>query len=434
MAAAIDPPSPPAANEPGGAGGSSTDDAAPPGWARWVSRISLVVALIAMTATIWAVGPGEIVAQLLAIGAGFVVIVAIEATSTVLDARAIYAVTRDHRELGFGRVLMAQIAGRAVNAVTPGGNLGEATKASVLTGSTSTTRAVAAVLFCGLASVIVQLAVIAIGAPLTAILLPLPAALRGALIGTGLLAGAVAVGLAILVRRGMLSSLIRVAVGLRLVSARRRARWRDKLATIDDRLRGAGGGRRAAVVYVIASKLLTWGSLWLIVAFAGYRMSIGELAALLSAGVVLTWISTLVPLGLGVTESGNYALFSALGAPPAFGVTLALARRVNQILYAAIGFTLLATMRVSATARRVAQRRKSRSTSCPPEPRSHPSSLRPRSPARGSRLRPRPRRRRSWRRLPSRRERSTSRSRSTSIATTEPPAPATSRSDYRPRP
>ena len=72
----------------------TTDDDASPGWARWVSRISFVVALVAMIATIWAVGLGTIADHMRAIGVWFAAIVALEVLSTFFDARAIHAMTR----------------------------------------------------------------------------------------------------------------------------------------------------------------------------------------------------------------------------------------------------------------------------------------------------------------------------------------------------
>ncbi len=52
-------------------------------------------------------------------------------------------------------------------------------------------------------------------------------------------------------------------------------------------------------------------------------------------------LSSLVPMGVGVSEGGYYKLFKALGENPARGVTLVLARRVTLIMYAAIGVVLV---------------------------------------------------------------------------------------------
>jgi uncharacterized membrane protein YbhN (UPF0104 family) len=75
-------------------------------------------------------------------------------------------------------------------------------------------------------------------------------------------------------------------------------------------------------------------------------MSPGQFLALLSAGLLIAWISTIVPMGLGLSEGGNAALFTLIGAPASLGLALALARRVNQVVFAAIGFIVLAADRV----------------------------------------------------------------------------------------
>ena len=348
-----DPPSPGIA-VPGGANVSCDEEDAPPGWARWVTRISLVLGIGALALTVVSVGPRALVAHVAEIGVWFLAVLALEGVITALDARAMHVLSCEPGGGGYRQVLFAQIAGRAVNLVTPAGAIGEATKASILTRTMSTSRAVAAVMFVALASGIFQLSVIAIGATLTALLLPLPAGLAAGLIVTAVIAATIAVTLAVLVRRGMLSSLVGIAVRLRLVSERRRRRWQVRLGRIDERLSGAQGtGRRAAVVYVMISKSLNWGSMWILLAATGYYASVGEMAALVSAGVVIGWISLIVPMGLGVTESGNYALFHALGAPPAHGVALAIARRFVHLTVAAIGFVLIGIWRASerATAR-----------------------------------------------------------------------------------
>lgn len=341
-------------------GGACERDEAPPGWARWVRRIVLPIAVIAMIVAIWSVGLTTILRHLATIGWWFALLFAIEGVITTFDAAAIHALACGPGGARYRHVLIAQIAGRAVNATTPSGTLGEATKASLLTETMSTDRAVAAVLYYSLAGAVIQLIVIALGAPLTAVFLDLAPALEIGLYVAGVVAAAIAIGLGLLVRRGMVSSIVDVGVKLRIVSARRRERWRRKLEKIDDRLHSTRNraARRRAVAYVFVSKCLTWTAVWLTLYAAGYSASFGELAALFSAGIVLSWIANMVPLGLGVTESGNYALFAALGIPPAFGVALALARRILYLGYAAVGFALLSTWRVSSRAAARLRRRR----------------------------------------------------------------------------
>ena len=61
------------------------------------------------------------------------------------------------------------------------------------------------------------------------------------------------------------------------------------------------------------------------------------------ARTLVSLISNVVPMGIGVSEAGNAALMAALGESPGLGVTTVLARRVIQMCYAAVGLMLMAT-------------------------------------------------------------------------------------------
>jgi len=326
----------------------TTQQPTPP-WLRWLSRISLMVGVVAIGLTAWSVGLANVAHHLRSIGWWFALTLGLDVVATAFDAGAIFALARHGPGLSFGRVLVAQMGGRAVNAVTPGGALGEAVKASVLAESVSANRAVAAVVYCGLVSVIVSLSMVALGAPLTGVFLTaLPDALRVVLVVGGVLAAGATIGLTVLVSRGMLSSIADLGVKVRLISGKRRERWKRRLEDIDQRLHGTrgSGARRIAAGCVMVSKAIGWVSLYVILRAVGYDVTIGMLAAILSASVILSWMSAIVPMGLGVAETGNYALFSALDAPATVGVALALARRVNQIVFAAVGFTVLGLWRL----------------------------------------------------------------------------------------
>lgn len=352
----------------------------PPRWVRWVTRVALVAGAVGLIATVWLVGPSTIAGHLRAIGWWFAALIAVDLAMTSCDAAAVHSLMRPD-DVPYGRVLIAQVSGRAVNAVTPGGNLGEALKASLLAEKSRGSHAVAAVMFCGLSSLCISLSMVAIGAPLTALLLDLHGALRLALLISGAAAAGVVVAIVLLVRRGMLESVGRFARRLRVVSARRLEKWTCKLAEVDEILSGASdpGARRRAALFVLASKTLGWFQTWLIVATAGYVLGVPELAAILSAGIVLGWISTIVPMGLGIAEGGNYGLFGIIGAPAALGVSLALARRVLQIFSAVIGFAVLGIYRLSTRRERASKRaaRASKKSATEP-PAASPSAVRAR--------------------------------------------------------
>lgn len=324
-------------------GGSS------PTWLKTVTRVSLVLGVVALAITVYAVGLDTLRGHLTAIGPWFAVLLVIEASATMCEAGAVYMLTRGPRAPSWRRVYVAQFAGRAVNSVTPGANVGEALKVSLLARECPTQRAIAAIMFVGLGAFVVSMSIVAIGSLVTAVMFPLPAVAVIALVTTGAVSGIVATSTVILVRRGMLSSIAGLAQRLHLISAARRERWSLKLEDLDARLRGGRpeDHRVAAAGLVLLSQILSRLTVAITIVATGYSIGGPQLIAILSAGVVLGWLSNVVPMGIGVAEGSNVALFSIIGAPPALGVALALAKRVNQIVFAALGFGVLAADRAA---------------------------------------------------------------------------------------
>jgi uncharacterized protein (TIRG00374 family) len=321
----------------------------PPTWLTWLTRISLFVGIGALIATLWIVGPATILHHLKSIGWFFIVLVVFEMISSVLDGIAIYFMAHGKGRPTVRESVVAQIVGRGVNSVTPGGNLGEALKVGLLSKRCSTRRIVAAVMYVGLMGVVISLAIVAVGSAVTAFWFDMPGIVMTLCLAGAAISGVIAVAIVVLLRRGMLSTLSNGLARVHIISKQRREKWHTTLVEVDARLRGEDGDhRRKAVACVAASHILQKGLAYFTIMSAGYVMSPGQFLALLSAGVLIGWISTIIPMGLGISEGGNAALFTLIGAPAALGLALALARRVNQVVFAAIGFFVLAADRVGA--------------------------------------------------------------------------------------
>jgi hypothetical protein len=325
-----------------------------PDWLRWVTRVSIVFGIGGIVVTTWLVGVGAIFAHLRAIGWWFLVLIGVEMIATTCDATAVYLMTRGTGAPSFRDVIVAQFAGRAVNSVTPASNLGEALKVSLLARNCSTGRVTAAVLYVLLVMVVMSLSVIAIGSVATAFLFDMPGLARLALCAAALVSACAAATVIVLVRRGMLASLTAFLARIRIISKERQERWTERLEDLDSRLRGDVGAehRGGAIAAIAVSQLLQKALAFGTVLAAGYSLGPGQFLALCSAGVVLGWVSTIIPMGLGISEGGNVALFALIGAPTAIGVALALARRVNQVVFALLGFTILTADRVASRVHR----------------------------------------------------------------------------------
>lgn len=315
-----------------------------PSWAKWLTRVSLVVGALALIWTFHNVGLRTFSHFFTLIGWWFLAVIALESTITSLDAFAIRQFASPDK-LRFRTALLAQLGGRSVNAVTPSGNLGEPVKISVLADEVSSSRAVATILLYNIVSFAVELWQVALAAPFMAWLLPMPAGLRWLFLGAGLISLIGAVGSYLLVRRGLLTSIVQLAAKLHLLSKARANRWSLKLGTIDDKLRLVAGARRRDRMLGIAAIVVARGlalclSLVLLHAM-GMPITIAFVAAYTVGGLPIYLLGTLVPMGLGISETGYYGLFAALGYNPVFGFMLVVARRCLLVAYAAIGMVLL---------------------------------------------------------------------------------------------
>ncbi len=319
-----------------------------PKWMRWLTRITLVIGIGALIATVWIVGPHVIVEHLRKIGWFFLVIVALEMIASICDATAVFYMAHGPGAPRWREAVVAQLAGRGVNSVTPGGNLGEALKVGLLSQRCPTKRIIAAVMFVGLMVGVLSFAFVAIGSTATAFLFDVPPLGIALLLLGAALAAAAAVGLYLLLRRGLLTTLTSTLARVRIISKKRRDSWNESLSEVDKRLRGQDvAPRRRALVFIFISQILQKTTGFLVVMAAGYTLSPAQFIALASAGVLLGWVSTIIPMGLGIHEGGNVALFSLIGAPPALGLALSLSRRVNQIVFASIGFVVLMSDRMT---------------------------------------------------------------------------------------
>lgn len=371
-----------------------------PTWARWVTRISLVLALVALVLTIRDIGLRTIAIYFRRIGWWWIAVGLSEVMITSLDALAIRSfASPEQAKVSLRSALLSQLAGRAVNAVTPSGNLGEAVKVSVLVEHVSQSRAVSTILLYNVVSFSVEILIVAAAVPIMIGFVAMPSSVRTLMILTCLTCAAIAIGLYTLVRRGMLESFARAATRIRvpglaharrgthrivryvrerrgsrapagdriatpssyLLSQEHYERWQDRLRAVDSKMHLSSGARRRdrwlAIAAVTASRLASMTLSLMILHAVGESITLGFVAAYTVGGFIIYMMSSLVPMGVGISEGGNYALFRVLGENPARGVTLVLARRVTLIMYAAIGLVLVTA---SETVRRARERQAER--------------------------------------------------------------------------
>ncbi|HWO20142.1 MAG TPA: lysylphosphatidylglycerol synthase transmembrane domain-containing protein [Kofleriaceae bacterium] len=325
----------------------------PPRWARWLTAGSLAVAIAALVLTIYDVGLFTLGKYLRLIGWWWLAIVPMEVLSTTLHAVSMRAFMSPER-IPLRHAVLAQLAGRAINAVTPSGNLGEVMKVSMLTEHVSQSRAVSTILLYNVVAFCVELLIIAVACAGIALWVPAPPGVGGIILATGAGCLVISVGLYALVRRGVLSSLAGFAVRLRVLSRARHGRWEAKLRGIDDKLRLVSGARLRdrwiGIAALTASRVNSLVLSLMILYAVGVPITATFVAVWTVASFVIYFASTLVPMGVGIAEGGYWGFFRTMGHNPAQGVALVLARRTVTIAYAAVGLLLVTT---SETVKRV---------------------------------------------------------------------------------
>jgi uncharacterized membrane protein YbhN (UPF0104 family) len=282
------------------------------------------------------------------VGGSFVIIAALDVGAVLLDARALHTFMRpEARMVSYWRVVAAQISGRAVNVVTPLGALGEATKLTMLVTRAPRVRVASAIVLFNLAGLYLSVAVMAIGTPVTLLLVDLPRSLK-LTVAVGLaIVIALMVAIGVLVHRGALTTILSLLRGVRIISAERLASWRDRLREVDRQigeLHNRGAGTWHGVFWVMASKLVTWTSTIVLISAVGVQITPHLVIGVLSVGVLIQWIASVVPLGLGLADGGNYALYDLLGASGAHGAFVTMLNRVRSAMVALVGFVVMAVV------------------------------------------------------------------------------------------
>jgi uncharacterized membrane protein YbhN (UPF0104 family) len=315
----------------------------------WFNLAMLAVGAGALVWMLHRLGWDELRAGIVGVGSTFAAILALDLAALLLDARALHAFMRpEARMVSYWQVVAAQISGRAVNVVTPLSALGEATKFTMLVTRAPRVRVASAIVLINLAELYLSVLVIMIGTPITLLLVDLPRALEiTVVIGLAVVIPLV-IGLGIVVHRGASATLIALLHRVRIISAERRDDWQARLRDLDRHLTELHANRSAGtwrgVLWVMASRLVTWTSTMLLIHAAGAAITPALVVGVLSVGVLIQWIASVVPFGLGIADGGNYALFGLLGASGAHGAIVTMLNRARSLSVALVGFAVMAVV------------------------------------------------------------------------------------------
>jgi hypothetical protein len=331
-----------------------TEEAPPNGTPKhgWSTAFNLLMLVVGGAALAWLLRTTswpELHGVITGVGMWVFVIISIDLASMCCDAAALHSFMRpEARMVSYARVLAAQLSGRAINVLTPFGALGEATKVTMLEGHAPRARVLSSIVLLNVSALYLNVALMAIGIPITLLLVDLPQSVKVIVeIGTAILVpGMILLG--VMIHRGAVSSAVALIRAGRLISAERATAWKEKLTDVDKHIRDLhqvrSPGTRLGLVFVVISRVLATASTILIMVALHIELSPHLVIGVLSVGVLVAWAASVVPLGIGLADGGNYALYSVLGATGEHGMYFTLLGRVRTVVIAILGLTTIAVL------------------------------------------------------------------------------------------
>ena len=300
----------------------------------------LVVGVVALAILLATVDWPQMSREIEHVGRWFVVIAAIDLASIVCDSFAIHGFLREQvKDASYARVFAAEASGLAINRLTPANTLGEPTKVTMLMQHVPQDAAISSIVMFNLTTMFVGTTCLVIGVPITLILVDLPHDLEVTVWIVTAIVFAGAVALAIIVRRGAVGTLVDLIASIRLISPARRERWHARIVDIDHNVRRIRNAR--GISGVIASRVLNYlGTIALLYA-ASFPVTPTIVVAVLSVGIIITWASNIIPLGIGLADGGNAALFVMLDQSAGAGATFAMINRLRTVVLACMGLTVM---------------------------------------------------------------------------------------------
>jgi uncharacterized protein (TIRG00374 family) len=126
------------------------------------------------------------------------------------------------------------------------------------------------------------------------------------------------------------------------------ARGQAMLEGMDQTLQAIYLGHRARLLASALCHLLAFAlgtlEIYLVVRFLDVPVSLSAALAIGAFGSAVKFLSFMIPSSLGVLEGGNMAIFAAFGLGSAIGLTYTLVRRMREIVWITLGFTLLSLL------------------------------------------------------------------------------------------
>jgi hypothetical protein len=317
---------------------------------RAVHAILLLAGAACLALLVERIGLRTLWEDALRLGWGAVIIVAVAALEHFLHTAGWRLCFSRGQAPPWPRLLGAFFAGYAVMFATPTAVVGgEIARGGLLLADVPAVEVVASVTLDRLAYVVADSIVGMCGVAVILAAAPLSAGTR---IAVAAAAALFALGIGIffrLQRQGRLADfLTNHALLRRIIGARRAERLADGAAAVDGRLAAFHAGERrsfgAAVALHAAGTAVSALQIAIFLAWLGIAFQPQTVLTVFFVATAMDLFSFFVPLRLGVHEGARMLGMSLAGLDPELGLLFALVIRVEQIVWAAVGFVVYLLM------------------------------------------------------------------------------------------
>jgi len=244
--------------------------------------------------------------------------------------------------------LAAFWAGHAVNALTPGGSLGEVFRGNIMRGKVNGEEIVASLMILYFMNTLAVNLFTLVG-PLACLLLAdLPVDVVLILFGIAVLFFVPVILMFIMLRLGAAHKLVWLLSRIPFVKLKDPDGLMDKARSIDQKVRNFRKARpRAfarALVCLFSVRLFQVAEVWIVLMALVSGQESGQLLLLAfltqTASQLIAWGLAFVPGQMGVAEGGSALLFKWLGMDPLTGLSMELVRRIRKVIGISIGLLL----------------------------------------------------------------------------------------------
>jgi putative membrane protein len=307
-------------------------------------RLLLGAGVVLFLVLVYRLGPSAVWGNLHLIGWGFVVMLAQEGLSYLLNTTGWrFAFPPPRPAVRFRQLLAARLAGEAINNLTPTATIGgEVVRGRMLEGVVEPSSAWASVAIAKLMQTLAQMGFVFLGLLVVVRDTPLPAGFaHGLLIGLTVLSSGLFAAI-LMQRRGMFTAAARLAARLGIRIPERLGEQLHRLDAEIARFYAAPGAFALSALGFFIAWCMGVVEVYVVLHFLQVGASVSRAVTIEVLSVALDALIFFVPAKAGTQEGGKVLIFHLLGLDPAKGLALGIARRLRELSWSIVGLVVLA--------------------------------------------------------------------------------------------